>query len=94
MTRVEVSPPAQVNTLSSMLPSATVPESMTISKYFLDVSRLLELTLSFSICIFVLVRSVQRGVQLFISDTLATLEMIALKFLNWQIPGYCSLQLV
>ncbi|XP_075292204.1 sorting nexin-29 isoform X4 [Opisthocomus hoazin] len=28
--RVEVSPPAQVNTLSSMLPSATVPESMTI----------------------------------------------------------------
>lgn len=42
MTRVEVSPPAQVNTLSSMLPSATVPESMTISKYFLDVSRLME----------------------------------------------------
>uniref|UniRef100_A0A672TTH3 Sorting nexin 29 n=1 Tax=Strigops habroptila TaxID=2489341 RepID=A0A672TTH3_STRHB len=39
--RVEVSPPAQVNTLSNMLPSATVPESMTISKYFLDVSRLL-----------------------------------------------------
>lgn len=45
MTRVDVSPPAQVNTLSSMLPSATVPESMTISKYFLDVSRLMELTL-------------------------------------------------
>lgn len=39
MTRVEVSPPAQVNTLSNMLPSAAVPESMTISKYFLDVSR-------------------------------------------------------
>uniref|UniRef100_A0A8C3MX72 Sorting nexin 29 n=1 Tax=Geospiza parvula TaxID=87175 RepID=A0A8C3MX72_GEOPR len=30
--RVEVSPPAQVNTLSSMLPSATVPESMTINE--------------------------------------------------------------
>lgn len=45
MTRLDVSPPAQVNTLSSMLPSATVPESMTISKYFLDVSRLMELTL-------------------------------------------------
>lgn len=44
MTRVEVNPAAQVNTLSNMLPSATVPESMTISKYFLDVSRLMELT--------------------------------------------------
>ncbi|KAM9555207.1 sorting nexin-29 isoform 4-T4 [Guaruba guarouba] len=30
--RVEVSPPAQVNTLSNMLPSATVPESMTINE--------------------------------------------------------------
>ncbi|NWY05937.1 SNX29 protein, partial [Nothoprocta ornata] len=30
--RMEVSPPAQVNNLSSMLPSATVPESMTISE--------------------------------------------------------------
>ncbi|KAM9222619.1 sorting nexin-29 [Leptosomus discolor] len=30
--RVEVGPPAQVNTLSSMLPSATVPESMTINE--------------------------------------------------------------
>ncbi|KAM6249917.1 sorting nexin-29 [Porphyrio hochstetteri] len=30
--RVEVSPPAQVNTLSSMLPSAAVPESMTINE--------------------------------------------------------------
>ncbi|XP_014108203.1 PREDICTED: sorting nexin-29 [Pseudopodoces humilis] len=30
--RVEVSPPAQVNTLTSMLPSATVPESMTINE--------------------------------------------------------------
>ncbi|XP_068279203.1 sorting nexin-29 [Nyctibius grandis] len=30
--RVEVSSPAQVNTLSSMLPSATVPESMTINE--------------------------------------------------------------
>ncbi|NWW34123.1 SNX29 protein, partial [Panurus biarmicus] len=30
--RVEVSPPAQVNTLSSVLPSATVPESMTINE--------------------------------------------------------------
>ncbi|KFQ02341.1 Sorting nexin-29, partial [Haliaeetus albicilla] len=30
--RVDVSPPAQVNTLSSMLPSATVPESMTINE--------------------------------------------------------------
>lgn len=79
MTRVEVSPPAQVNTLSNMLPSATVPESMTISKYFLDVSRLLELTLPFSIRIFVSVRSVQRGIQHFIPDTLAILEMIALK---------------
>uniref|UniRef100_A0A8C3R7C2 Sorting nexin 29 n=1 Tax=Cyanoderma ruficeps TaxID=181631 RepID=A0A8C3R7C2_9PASS len=29
---VEVSPPAQVNALSSMLPSATVPESMTINE--------------------------------------------------------------
>lgn len=45
MTRVEVSPPTQVNALSSMLPSATVPESMTISKYFLDVSRLMGITL-------------------------------------------------
>ncbi|KGL77387.1 Sorting nexin-29, partial [Tinamus guttatus] len=30
--RMEVSPPAQVNNLSSMLPSATVPESMTINE--------------------------------------------------------------
>ncbi|XP_061329266.1 sorting nexin-29 isoform X2 [Pezoporus flaviventris] len=30
--RVEVSPPAQVNTFSNMLPSATVPESMTINE--------------------------------------------------------------
>ncbi|XP_061206625.1 sorting nexin-29 isoform X4 [Neopsephotus bourkii] len=30
--RAEVSPPAQVNTLSNMLPSATVPESMTINE--------------------------------------------------------------
>ncbi|KAM9261669.1 sorting nexin-29 isoform 2-T2 [Cariama cristata] len=30
--RMEVSPPAQVNTLSNMLPSATVPESMTINE--------------------------------------------------------------
>ncbi|KAM6350787.1 sorting nexin-29 isoform 6-T6 [Alca torda] len=30
--RVEVSPSAQVNTLSNMLPSATVPESMTINE--------------------------------------------------------------
>ncbi|XP_015149789.2 sorting nexin-29 isoform X5 [Gallus gallus] len=30
--RVEVSPPAQVNTLNSMLPSATVPESMTVNE--------------------------------------------------------------
>ncbi|NXF69701.1 SNX29 protein, partial [Ciccaba nigrolineata] len=30
--RVEVNPPAQVNTLSTMLPSATVPESMTINE--------------------------------------------------------------
>ncbi|XP_009872578.1 PREDICTED: sorting nexin-29, partial [Apaloderma vittatum] len=30
--RVEVSPPAQVNALSNMLPSATVPESMTINE--------------------------------------------------------------
>ncbi|KFP16585.1 Sorting nexin-29, partial [Egretta garzetta] len=30
--RVEVSPPAQVNTLSNMLPSTTVPESMTINE--------------------------------------------------------------
>lgn len=45
MTRVEVSPPAQVNNLSSMLPPAAVPESMTISKYFLDVFRLMEITL-------------------------------------------------
>uniref|UniRef100_A0A672TSK0 Sorting nexin 29 n=1 Tax=Strigops habroptila TaxID=2489341 RepID=A0A672TSK0_STRHB len=29
---MEVSPPAQVNTLSNMLPSATVPESMTINE--------------------------------------------------------------
>uniref|UniRef100_A0A8C0FSL9 Sorting nexin 29 n=1 Tax=Bubo bubo TaxID=30461 RepID=A0A8C0FSL9_BUBBB len=29
---VEVNPPAQVNTLSTMLPSATVPESMTINE--------------------------------------------------------------
>ncbi|RLW01481.1 hypothetical protein DV515_00007962, partial [Chloebia gouldiae] len=29
--RMEISPPAQVNTSSSMLPSATVPESMTIT---------------------------------------------------------------
>ncbi|NXG29917.1 SNX29 protein, partial [Dromaius novaehollandiae] len=40
--RMEVSPPAQVNNLSSMLPSATVPESMTISKYVLDVFRLMD----------------------------------------------------
>ncbi|XP_068764361.1 sorting nexin-29 isoform X2 [Struthio camelus] len=30
--RMEVSPPAQVNNLSNMLPSATVPESMTINE--------------------------------------------------------------
>ncbi|KAM6320118.1 sorting nexin-29 isoform 2-T2 [Podargus strigoides] len=30
--RVEISPPAQVNTLSNMLPSTTVPESMTINE--------------------------------------------------------------
>lgn len=56
---MEVSPPAQVNTLSSMLPSATVPESMTISKYFLDESRLMEITLKvlLTLSIFVSIKS-------------------------------------
>ncbi|KAJ8786662.1 hypothetical protein J1605_006151 [Eschrichtius robustus] len=33
---VEASPPGQGSPLSSLLPSASVPESMTISKYFLS----------------------------------------------------------